>query len=383
MPRRLIVCADGTWNTEGRIVDRKLVQTNVRKIYEAIRTVGCDGREQHAHYIAGVGTHGLVDSVLGGIGGYGISGNICEGYRFLVNNYEEGDEIFLFGFSRGAYTVRSLAGLIRNCGLLHEYHAHRLPEAYALYRDRSEDAHPSEKRARLFRRSYARKVTITCLGVWDTVGSLGIPDSWIGARLNPALKLRNQFHDVTLSSWVEHAYHAIAIDERRKPFMPTLWQTQDIAGQEVEQCWFPGVHSDVGGGYPDTSLSDIALDWMMRRAERCGLEFKRKHRTLAPSPTGTLHESLNPFYERFGVAQRPIPPIARHAFDRHGDPKRVIHESAFARMRHEFAPPATAYYPSNLLAYLADPYAAGAPAQAPAAAQVDPAAWVSPLVFGR
>jgi hypothetical protein len=130
--------------------------------------------------------------LLGGAFGLGISKNICDCYSFLVNNYAVGDEIFLFGFSRGAYTVRSLAGFIRNCGLLRLEHAERIPEAYALYRDRSAKTHPREKLAQQFRDKYAREVRIKCLGVWDTVGSLGIPMG----LLNRLFMRQYQFHDV-------------------------------------------------------------------------------------------------------------------------------------------------------------------------------------------
>jgi uncharacterized protein (DUF2235 family) len=348
MPKRLIICADGTWNTEGEIKDGRPADTNVAKLAQAICARDASGDRQMVYYQPGVGTSGAADRVLGGVGGYGISRNICAGYRFLVNNYEDGDEIFLFGFSRGAYTVRSLAGLIRNCGLLHEYHGNQLQRAYALYRDRSDDTHPSSKRARAFRQRYSRQVEIKCLGVWDTVGSLGIPDALLGARLNPLLRREIEFHDVTLSSWVKHAFHAIAIDECRKAFTPTLWNAQGLAGQVLEQVWFPGVHADVGGGYANTSLSDIALRWMVRRAAGCGLAVDEAKLRLAPHPSGPMHNSLTWMFRPFGAQRRRILCDAKHFAPEPPDPHMVIDTSAFERLSDN----ATGYYPSNVLEFM-------------------------------
>ena len=204
----------------------------------------------------------------GGAFGHGLEDNVYEAYRFLVGNYEPGDELFLFGFSRGAFTARSLAGMIRKCGILERQHVRRYPAAIALYRD---DQHPDSPAARTFRRAHAvggdATLPIRFIGVWDTVGALGIPLR----GLRGLTRHKYQFHDTELSGSVAQACHALAIDERRAPFEPTLWAYRPKPGQTVEQVWFAGVHSDVGGGYPDTGLADITLEWMIDRAQGAGL----------------------------------------------------------------------------------------------------------------
>jgi len=201
-----------------------------------------------------------------------LSRNVFDAYHFLIDNYESGDWLYLFGFSRGAFTARSLGGLIRNCGILRSENADRIHEAWSLYRSSADK--PAGVKSTLFRRAYSYEPRIHFIGVWDTVGALGIPvpgPSWlkpIVTRLNH----RWAFHDTKLSTQVNGAFHALAIDEQRAAFAPTLWHQQSGAdGQELKQVWFTGVHCDIGGGYPDTSLSDIALLWMADRARECGL----------------------------------------------------------------------------------------------------------------
>lgn len=269
MTTRLIVCCDGTWNAFGQ-----KNPTNVVKLYEAIADVDDDGIEQKKFYVAGVGTKSRWDRIRGGVAGWGLSANLKSAYRDLVDAYEPGDEIFLFGFSRGAYTARSLGGFIRNVGILKRENRDRVDEAFKLYRDRDDPTKaPDGATAQEFRRRHSHDdVNIRFIGVWDTVGSLGIPFGrspvirWINKRWS--------FHDTKLSSRVGAAYQALAIDEKRGPFEPTLWQTNpDAEGQVVEQVWFPGVHCNVGGGYANTPISDIPLVWMMRKAVDHGLEF--------------------------------------------------------------------------------------------------------------
>jgi type VI secretion system (T6SS) phospholipase Tle1-like effector len=185
------------------------------------------------------------------------------------------------------------------------------PEAYGLYRNPHRDSHPSGIAAELFRRSYSHPDThIQFVGVWDTVGSLGIP---IDGFRPPLLSRLWTFHDTRLSRYVRHAYHAVAIDERRKAFRPTLWERDaEVPGQVLEQLWFVGVHCDVGGGYKDPTLSEIPLLWMADKARDCGLAFKpdrlridpdapddddrRVGIHVKPDPSGEKHESRNRFY---------------------------------------------------------------------------------------
>ncbi|HWH09146.1 MAG TPA: DUF2235 domain-containing protein, partial [Candidatus Thermoplasmatota archaeon] len=246
--KRLVVCCDGTWNTADAVVDGKPCPTNVVKMARAVLPRDANGVPQVVFYDEGIGTGGLLDRVVGGATGRGLMRNVGDAYRFLVWNFEPGDEVYLFGFSRGAYTARSLAGLVRKCGILRKGQGCRFEEAYDFYRG---DVHPRDPAAAEFRRRNSVETRIRFLGVWDTVGALGVP-----GRLRGLTMRRHRFHDVKLSSTVDHAYHAVAIDERRKAFAPALWETDPAnAGQVVEQAWFPGAHSDVGGGYPEAGLS--------------------------------------------------------------------------------------------------------------------------------
>ena len=263
--KRLIVCCDGTW--------QKLSSdypTNVVKIAQAIKHQASGDIPQIIFYDEGVGTgDDLVDRIFGGAFGWGIDQNIQDAYRFLCLNYDQGDQIYLNGFSRGAYTVRSLAGLIYCSGLLHRHKIRETPTAYNLYRAR--DIHPEHPDAIRFRQKNAvhlennTPVPITFLGCWDTVGSLGIPDLVPWLPVNRWINEKYKFHDTTLSPIIQNARHAVAIDEMRKVFdvTPMVKSSKNIA-QNLRQVWFPGDHSCVGGGIEEQSgLSDGALKWMI------------------------------------------------------------------------------------------------------------------------
>ena len=299
MTKRLVICCDGTWNTPDQPAP-----TNVSRVALAVAPADGTGREQRMFYHPGVGTR-PGERLWGGAFGFGLSRNVCDAYRFLVRTFEPGDELFLLGFSRGAYTVRSLAGMVRNCGILRPEHDDRIGDAYALYRARGSKTHPRSVAAELFRRSYSHETRIRFLGVWDTVGSLGIPLS--GLRLVNLVNRRWQFHDTELSSSVDAAYQALAIDERRPPFRPTMWHPHATAGQRVEQVWFSGVHSDVGGGYPERELADISLLWMVERAQACGLAFEPGAFAGAElDPLGPAHESRTGIYKLMRPYVRPL-----------------------------------------------------------------------------
>lgn len=308
MSKRIVVCCDGTWNTPDQKDDGVVCPTNVTRLAMAVAPYAGDGRRQMLYYDTGVGTH-WYDRIRGGVSGVGISRNILQAYRFLMELYGEGDDIFLFGFSRGAYTVRSLAGLLRNSGLLLPENLHRLDDAYRLYRRRDPESHPRAIESELFRRTYAREVRVHCIGVWDTVGALGIPAF---GMLNWLLNL--EFHDVELGGHVDNAFQALAIDERRRAFEPCVWRKRDGACcQRLEQVWFAGAHSNIGGGYRDTGLSDIALTWMMERAGECGLEFDLAPLGclglgIRPDWNGRLVDSRTGLYRLVPEYVRPIEP---------------------------------------------------------------------------
>lgn len=260
--KKLIVFCDGTWNEPDKN------PTNVAKLFEATDYYDHQDNPQIAHYIQGVGTH-WYDKIMGGAFGFGISDNIRDGYKFLCSNYEPGDEIYLFGFSRGAYTARSLGGLIYNMGILKRCHFDKVDEAYNGYKNKSIDWHPNPdkgSKAKSFREEYTYgNEKIHFIGVWDTVGALGSPYGLILGYLSDKL-FGCRFHDVKLNSSIQSASHAISKDEHRWPFRPTRWVLQNTHNPAnfVEQ-WFNGVHSDVGGGYQETGLSDQTLQWMVNQ----------------------------------------------------------------------------------------------------------------------
>jgi len=308
MSKRIVICADGTWNTPDQKDEGVISPSNVARLAMCVAPFAGDGRRQLLYYDSGVGTR-WYDRIRGGVSGVGISRTILQAYRFLMAQYEDGDDIFLFGFSRGAYTVRSLAGLLRNSGLLRSNNLHKLDGAYRLYRRRDKQSHPRAIESELFRRTYSREVRVHCIGVWDTVGALGIPSKNFDI-VNKLLIF--EFHDVDLSSRVSNAFQALAIDERRSAFEPCVWRQQESAYyQRLEQVWFAGVHSNIGGGYRDTGLSDIALTWMMERAGQCGLEIdlapiKRLGIEIRPAWNGKLMESKKGLYRLFPDYIRPI-----------------------------------------------------------------------------
>jgi uncharacterized protein (DUF2235 family) len=269
MAKHLVICCDGTWN----LADQPS-KTNVAKVALAVRPRSAAGTEQRVYYHSGVGTNRR-EKLRGGAFGVGLSRNVLDAYRFLIHTYQPGDALYLFGFSRGAFTARSLAGLVYNCGILRPEQADRIDEAWALYRSRADK--PTSVAATLFRGAYSYETEIRFVGVWDTVGSLGIPVP-APRLLQPLVDRFNHrwaFHDTTLSKSVNGAFQALAIDEERSAFPPTLWQQEkDAKGQELLQLWFSGVHLSVGGGEKDSGLSDITLLWMVQQASRYGLEFE-------------------------------------------------------------------------------------------------------------
>lgn len=331
MRRRLIVCADGTWN-----IAEAPCPTNVVLMARSIRPVAADGVPQFVLYHPGVGTGPFLDRWTGGAFGEGLSNNVKDIYRLLVYNYAPGDEIFLFGFSRGAYTARSAVGLIRKCGLLLKEHADRLNDAYALYRRRDDDVDGLEAKA--FRAQYSQpSIEIAFLGVWDTVGALGIPLA--GLRF---ARTKYQFHDVALSRIVRRAYHAVAIDERRKSFAPSLWEGAPAPGQVVDQVWFAGVHSDVGGGYAQHALSDIPFLWMQQKAVEAGVDFDVRYveTHVGPDYRGPIHNSLTGLFRLLGRRVRAMGKDVGH--------REAVDSAPVLRLLDA----SISYAPPNLTAYL-------------------------------
>ena len=330
--KRLVICADGTWNQRDQIDEKTHLRhaTNVTKVARAVCSQDHSGVPQIVFYHDGVGTHPGLDKLTGGAFGEGIEGNIRDLYRFLVYNYVPGDEIFMFGFSRGAFTVRTLAGFINTFGLLQKADDFYVPDLYAEYQ-RSQSAEAIREDPHLRRMGAPRACPpIKFLGVWDTVGALGMPGR-LGEVLSDG---RFSYHNVDLHPSIQNAYHALAIDEQRVPFRPTLWTRPAGWNGVLEQTWFAGVHSNVGGGYSPDGLANEALHWMVDRAEQLGLEFEGDYlKFFLPCFNSTLNVSMTWPYRALGKNIR--------ALGEHRNDGECIHQSVIDRIRFkesEYAP---------------------------------------------
>jgi uncharacterized protein (DUF2235 family) len=347
--KRLVIFCDGTWNTPDQKDRGQKCPSNVVKLRDLVELEDPSGTQQLPYYDKGVGTGDPVDKLFGGMFGIGLSHNIREAYEFLSQNYEDGDHIFLFGFSRGAYTVRRTVGMIRKCQLLpkiggRDERIAAVKEAYDVFttREPMEKGGPDAPSALAFRSKYGcRPARIRCLGVWDTVGAYGI--GGVMGQLSSAGS-KSRFHDRRLSSIVDCAYQAVAIDEARRLFGPTLFEKGPAAlksgNQVLEQSWFTGAHSNIGGGYADAGLSNIALHWMARKAEQCGLHLDPGwHDRWKPDELGELRDSRTSLYKIMGKAVRAI------GKQKNGCEK--AHQRAIKRMEHT----PVGYSPANLAAY--------------------------------
>lgn len=326
MAKQVVFCADGTWNSphQDENEDRTPDPTNVYKLFLRLEGELCadslreadeqekawvrDGETlQVAKYLHGVGdSRNPIAKVMGGAFGAGVISRIVRGYTFISRNHAPGDRIVVLGFSRGAYTARALAGLIASQGLLAPHLTQDREQAYrcgaqAWYRYRRASgretilAHLAEVVSDL--PAFLSSLTlgeqdlvpvdgIACVGVWDTVGAMGFPEyAGNGERLDAF-----RFVDTTLSAKVKRGFHAVALDEQRKDFVPTLWDP----APNVTQALFPGAHGDVGGGYPvagnESGLSDGALVWMLAGLQAQGVAFRAEPAPPLPDPGGTAHK---------------------------------------------------------------------------------------------
>jgi uncharacterized protein (DUF2235 family) len=266
-----------------------------------------------------------------------LSKNVLDAYSFLVHNYAPGDEIFLFGFSRGAYTARSLAGMIGLCGILNKDNAFYIWEAFRLYRSYHAN---QEKIGNFWKERTPYKAEIKFIGVWDTVGAMGIPINgpwdWLVAR-------RHGFHNVKLGKHIRHACQALAIDEKRNAFKPVIWELEAGGDQVLEQQWFAGVHSNVGGSYEPDGLANIAFQWMASKAKANGLGIdNRQLGRYAPVYYSILRNNL-----RGWIFGKHIRPIGEGKHSQEG-----LHESVKERYQDKKGKLQQPYRPSNLIAYL-------------------------------
>lgn len=318
--KRIAIFCDGTWNKADQPHP-----TNVRRLAMMVPPLGRDGVKQLVLYFQGVGVpengtwlERLDEKISGGAMGIGLDNKIAVAYLHLGRNYEPGDEVYVFGFSRGAYTARSLAGLIRNSGLPRNPPPDLVRECFAHYRDRTDATHPSSEASIAFRYRVSPEITtgdeearwrearglpaghpfrITYMGVWDTVGALGIPSHWgLPARL---MNGKYRFHDTELSRSVKAARQAVAIDENRRAFVPTLWTNlselrAEIPEGDYRQEWFAGVHGSVGGGGDIVALSALALLWIAEGAMAEGLAIDAE----GLKATGKGCDMLGPLYNQ-------------------------------------------------------------------------------------
>jgi hypothetical protein len=330
---QLIVCCDGTWNDPDD-------GTNIHRISQAGRAALPD--PDNVYYDKGVGLEPGM-RLSGAALGKGLSENVREAYRWLVRRYADDALIYVFGFSRGAYTARSLTGLMNYAGLLEAQDEGSIEDAYEAYRFRQHERvmtrfHESPAHGR------TRRARIRFLGVFDTVGSLGLPLDWAQTISADLPHLNLQFHDTRLCGNIDVACQVLAIDERRGPYEPTWWEAPAPGAampEKVLQVWFAGVHSDIGGGYlDDRALGEVALGWMLEQAQDAGLD-------LAPGlpmwpitgdPGGTLHDSLSLGWRFVHLLPsvdpyvRPIGPAQRDARALPAAPGEKLHWSALARI---------------------------------------------------
>ncbi len=339
--KRIIICCDGTGADENR---RQI--SNIRMTYLATK----DQPDQYAWYDRGVGTGSAKDVAWGGLTGAGLTLNIEQAYLQLVEHYEKGDEIFLFGFSRGAYTVRSLGGLIRNIGLLRRDRAGALEVGFEMYT--SKKCGPDSITARKFRATNSNEVTIKFMGVYDTVGSVGQPQKlWLRVTGEEKEWFEKWgFHDYRLSSLILNGYQALAIDEKRRPFRPQIWNDPKVErewpaeandscpelekahpklfekapiepteaeqeaekdrrkNQVIDQQWFRGCHTDIGGGNHPPGLSNTTLRWMLDAACKLDLKVDKNYIDTYANPlvSKQINDSYKHPYKLLGKAHREI-----------------------------------------------------------------------------
>ncbi|KAE8450906.1 hypothetical protein EG329_005346 [Mollisiaceae sp. DMI_Dod_QoI] len=326
--KKLVIACDGTWQNSDAGFDKSPFQppkaqilTNVTRIVRALNHHDENGIPQIAYYQRGVGTDGdIEDKIVGGMTGNDISEHIREAYAFVANNYDPStseeldialkdeskvmDEIVLLGFSRGAYTARCISSLITDMGLLTKLGMEQFWGIFTDWKNQNVEGHESEwflktyqQVASDFKAKKGRKIIFTdpeyrdtlkqhkltrwgmpirAVGVWDTVGSLGIPLPLSANNVKPY-----SFVNTKVAQHIEYAFHAMAIDERRHLFSPTVWERPDSPTmlKKLKQCWFPGSHSNIGGGYEDASASVLSLAWMVSQLEDNGkiLSFNQKY----------------------------------------------------------------------------------------------------------
>ena len=316
--RDLIACIDGTWNSgsEG---------SNVQRIHDALLN---DGGRQTALYLTGVGTRGYSDRIIGGLWGGGSTARVRSVYRSICENYEAGDRISLFGFSRGAFAARVVAGLIQRLGILPRDQLHHIDAAISMFWTRRSSA--ANDLRTFARERRAREAAIHFLGLWDTVVRHGPALAPVAWAIETSLNRRFGLSDQSAAANMISIAHALALDEDRAAFTP--WRIRPRTDTErisIEEAWFAGSHSDVGGGYVESRASECSLVWIAERARSWGLVFQddRLPRPDTSACTAALHPGRRGVWRLLPSQKRIVLESDR------------LHESVFERMR------ATGYRP--------------------------------------
>jgi uncharacterized protein (DUF2235 family) len=316
--KNIVICCDGTGND----FDVQYRNTNVVRLYSLLET---NSREQVAYYNPGVGTMAAPDArsapkrwiqIIGGLAfGYGVTANVEDAYRFLMQTFRDGDRVFMFGFSRGAFTVRALAGMLHAVGLLRPDQENLIRYAFRVYSRRDGSV------AAQFRKVFGRDCKTHFIGAWDTVASVGIIPG-----------LRRKFPDTRLNPEVKTGRQALALDEKRSFFRPSLW-CAPYPRQDIRQVWFAGVHSDIGGGYPERDLANAPLIWMIEEALDAGLKLRipNARHYYKMLPLSKIHNSLLPWWWVCGWRTRTV------------DKDAPVHDTVDSRVKDKVG-----YRPKNL-----------------------------------
>jgi len=314
MPKNIVIFSDGTGQEGG-----KGANTNIYKLFNIIedRT-----SRQVSFYDRGLGTGWRKFS--GSVGGAGISKNILECYTFIFENFEAGDQIYLFGFSRGAATVRSLTSFIHYFGILPKSRPELIDKAYKIYE--IEDENSRKIKAKEFVESHHTMWTrIKFLGCFDTVAALGLPIKPLSVIIDKIPGFHHKFHNFKLNETVENAYQALAIDDERHSFHPILWDSDVLSYQQIKQVWFCGMHTDVGGGYDECELSNIPLTWMKSMAVLHGLIiYLNNNIDTDGDVNGYMHDSR-------GKGWTKLYRMKKRKWDENRKDKPIIHKSVLMR----------------------------------------------------
>jgi uncharacterized protein (DUF2235 family) len=320
MSKNIVVFSDGTGQKGG-------VGSNTN-VYKLFNMVEDRTERQIAFYDPGLGTDWR--KISGLIAGRGFSKNILDCYRFIFENFEAEDKVFLFGFSRGAATVRSLSGFIHLFGILPKSRPDLIPQAFKIYHIKDQKLR-EQKASAFVEKHHTMWCKINFLGVWDTVAALGLPVVWLSYLIDKFFPHR--FHSFDLSESVEYARQALSIDEERKSFLPVLWNTiENGSDKRMKQVWFAGVHTDVGGGYQEEDLSNITLQWMIKEATEKNLLIYQKASAYLkiavskPDVNGFMHNEQKKLPGKWMAKQK-----RSWNKDTHGEP--CIHESVFERTK--------------------------------------------------